>query len=153
MGLLSYLSKWPLKLKFFSHYSISPLQTKEEPTIVDSSETFESVVPDLVPETPQNEEVRVYVRCNYCDSFRSTLNGETWEAILNHILPVAKEEIQTTFYGDLEKHFYRSVRIQVNGRQMVRTRSPSGTTGELYERFVRKRALVKYQSQSEVIKV
>ena len=40
---------------------------------------------------------------------------------------MAKEEIQTTFYGDLEKHFYRSVRIQVNGRQMVRTRSPSGT--------------------------
>ena len=108
--------------------SISPIMQKEEPTIVDSSETFESVVPDLTPDTPQNEEVRVYVRCNYCDSFRSTLNGETWEAILNHILPVAKEEIQTTFYGDLEKHFYRSVRIQVNGRQMVRTRSASGST-------------------------
>lgn len=73
------------------------------------------------------EEVRVYVRCNYCDTFRSTLNSDTWEAILNHILPVAKEEIQTTFYGDLEKHFYRSVRLQVNGRQMVRTRSPSGS--------------------------
>ena len=109
--------------------SIAPLVPKtEEPNIVDSSETFESVVPDLVPDIPQNEEVRVYVRCNYCDSFRSTLNGETWEAILNHILPVAKEEIQTTFYGDLEKHFYRSVRIQVNGRQMVRTRSASGST-------------------------
>ena len=41
---------------------------------------------------------------------------------------MAKEEIQTTFYGDLEKHFYRSVRIQINGRQMVRTRTPSGSS-------------------------
>merc|ERR1711899_604341 len=73
------------------------------------------------------EDVRVYVRCNYCDTFRSTLNSDTWEAILNHILPVAKEEIQTTFYGDLEKHFHRSVRIQVNGRQMVRTRTPDAS--------------------------
>ena len=101
--------------------------------IVDSSENFESVVPQLeaqqqVQEQVQQavasatagsnpgEDVRVYVRCNYCDTFRSTLNSDTWEAILNHILPVAKEEIQTTFYGDLEKHFHRSVRIQVNGR-------------------------------------
>ena len=66
--------------------------------------------------TGNAEDVRVYVRCNYCDTFRSTLNSDTWEAILNHILPVAKEEIQTTFYGDLEKHFHRSVRLQVNGR-------------------------------------
>ena len=101
---------------------------EEPPTILDSADTFESVVPELTTDTVANEDVRVYVRCNYCDSFRSTLNGETWEAILNHILPVAKEEIQTTFYGDLEKHFYRSVRIQVNGRQMVRTRTPSGST-------------------------
>ena len=104
--------------------------------ILDSSETFESVVPQLEAEqqvqqqvqqavanaagavagTGNAEDVRVYVRCNYCDTFRSTLNSDTWEAILNHILPVAKEEIQTTFYGDLEKHFHRSVRIQVNGR-------------------------------------
>lgn len=117
----------------------SPLKS-ELTNIVDSSETFESVVGQLDQDNVQqqliqaggsagnsgNEEVRVYVRCNYCDSFRSTLNSDTWEAILNHILPVAKEEIQTTFYGDLEKHFYRSVRIQINGRQMVRTRSPSG---------------------------
>ena len=41
---------------------------------------------------------------------------------------MAKEEIQTTFYGDLEKHFYRSVRLQINGRQMVRTRSASGSS-------------------------
>lgn len=60
------------------------------------------------------------MRCNYCPSFRSTLNGDTWEAILNHILPVAKEEIQTSFYGDLGKHFIRSLRLQVNGRQLVR---------------------------------
>ena len=102
---------------------------EEPPTILDSAETFESVVPELSTDTvANNEDVRVYVRCNYCPDFRSTLNGETWEAILNHILPVAKEEIQTTFYGDLEKHFYRSVRLQVNGRQMVRTRTPSGST-------------------------
>ena len=118
--------------------------------IVDSSETFESVLPHqniqeaasqaaqtaaaaeqqavqqqvqqavaqaaAVAGNGSTEDVRVYVRCNYCDTFRSTLNSDTWEAILNHILPVAKEEIQTTFYGDLEKHFHRSVRIQVNGR-------------------------------------
>ena len=69
--------------------------------------------------TGNTEDVRVYVRCNYCDTFRSTLNSDTWEAILNHILPVAKEEIQTTFYGDLEKHFHRSVRLQVNGRWVI----------------------------------
>jgi hypothetical protein len=46
------------------------------------------------------------------------LNGDTWESILNHILPVCKEELQTTFYGDLGKHFIRSVRIQVNGKQV-----------------------------------
>jgi len=130
--------------------------------IVDSSETFESVLPHqniqeaatqaaqtaaaaeqqavqqqvqqavaqaaAVAGNGNTEDVRVYVRCNYCDTFRSTLNSDTWEAILNHILPVAKEEIQTTFYGDLEKHFHRSVRIQVNGRQMVRTRTPSGSS-------------------------
>ena len=111
----------------------SPTLNRDLSNIVDSSENFESVVPQLeaqqqVQEQVQQavasatagsnpgEDVRVYVRCNYCDTFRSTLNSDTWEAILNHILPVAKEEIQTTFYGDLEKHFHRSVRIQVNGR-------------------------------------
>ena len=121
-----------------------PPTTLNRDNILDSSETFESVVPQLeaaeqaqqqVQQAVANaaaqgvaaatgtgnngapaEDVRVYVRCNYCDTFRSTLNSDTWEAILNHILPVAKEEIQTTFYGDLEKHFHRSVRIQVNGR-------------------------------------
>ncbi len=101
--------------------------------IVDSADNFESVLandPGAALSLPEaaTEGARVYVRCNYCDTFRSTLNSDTWEAILNHILPVAKEELQTTFYGDLEKHFLRSVRIQVNGKQMVRTRSISGST-------------------------
>merc|ERR1711884_867501 len=96
-------------------------------TIIEASECFESVIADL-PIEPIDGSTRVYVRCNYCQIFRSSLNGDTWEAILNHILPVAKEEIQTSFYGDLEKHFYRSVRIQINGRQMVRTRTPSGSS-------------------------
>eukprot|EP00096_Caligus_rogercresseyi_P012518 TRINITY_DN5271_c0_g1_i1.p1 TRINITY_DN5271_c0_g1~~TRINITY_DN5271_c0_g1_i1.p1 ORF type:complete len:1348 (-),score=509.64 TRINITY_DN5271_c0_g1_i1:500-4543(-) len=64
---------------------------------------------------------RVFVRCNYCNDFRTILNSETWESILNHILPVAKEELHTTFYGDLSKHFVRTLRIQVNGRQIVKT--------------------------------
>uniref|UniRef100_A0A0K2TX20 Uncharacterized protein n=1 Tax=Lepeophtheirus salmonis TaxID=72036 RepID=A0A0K2TX20_LEPSM len=64
---------------------------------------------------------RVFVRCNYCNDFRTILNSETWESILNHILPVAKEELHTSFYGDLSKHFVRTLRIQVNGRQIVKT--------------------------------
>ena len=71
-------------------------------------------------------EVPVFIRCNYCSDFNSTLNSDTWESILGHILPVCKEEIQTTFYGDLAKHFIRSLRIQINGKQVVCTKSPSG---------------------------
>lgn len=83
-------------------------------------ELIESVLPDLPLETADGS-TRVYVRCNYCPEFRSSLNGETWESILNHILPVSKEEIQTGFYGDLGKHFIRSLRVQVNGKQIIRT--------------------------------
>ncbi len=88
-------------------------------TIMESSELFESVIPDL-PIEPADGSTRVYVRCNYCPVFRSSLNGDTWEAILNHILPVAREEIQTTFYGDLVKNFFRCLRIQINGKQVVK---------------------------------
>ena len=56
---------------------------------------------------PGAADARVFVRCNYCPTFRSVLNGDTWESILNHILPVCKEELHTTFYGDLAKHFIR----------------------------------------------
>ena len=60
----------------------SSVVANELPNIVDSSETFESVVPQISEAeqvqqqiinatNPENgEEVRVYVRCNYCDTFR-----------------------------------------------------------------------------------
>ena len=99
--------------------------------VVDQSEAFESVAqPDPTTgelmTSPESGGTRVYVRCFYCTQFKSTLNSDTWEAILNHILPVCKEEIQTTFYGDLGKHFIRCVRMQVNGKQVVRSRTLSG---------------------------
>ena len=59
------------------------------------------------------EEPRVTVRCNYCTNFRSVLNSQTWENILNHILPVAKEELHTSFYGNILKHFARGLKVQV----------------------------------------
>ena len=61
-------------------------------------------------------EPRVMVRCNYCTNFRSVLNSQTWENILNHILPVAKEELHTSFYGNILKHFARSLRVAVSGK-------------------------------------
>eukprot|EP00092_Neocalanus_flemingeri_P090714 GFUD01114902.1.p1 GENE.GFUD01114902.1~~GFUD01114902.1.p1 ORF type:complete len:2510 (+),score=681.34 GFUD01114902.1:132-7661(+) len=66
--------------------------------------------------TGQNDEPKVMVRCNYCTNFRSALNSQTWENILNHILPVAKEELHTSFYGNILKHFARSLRVSVSGR-------------------------------------
>ena len=126
-----------------SNSSIPTLAQREISNVVESTDTFESVVQaqqaqvlatggdpaqlgvaqsvDQLLTSPESGGTRVYVRCCYCPSFRSTLNSDTWEAILNHILPVCKEEIQTTFYGDLTKHFIRCVRMQVkitwlNGR-------------------------------------
>merc|ERR1719186_803999 len=64
----------------------------------------------------QADEPKVMVRCNYCTNFRSPLNSQTWENILNHILPVAKEELHTSFYGNILKHFARSLRVSVSGR-------------------------------------
>ena len=115
--------------------NIPTLTQREISNVVESTDTFESVVQaqqaqlmaaggdptqlgvtpsaDQLLTSPESGGTRVYVRCCYCPSFRSTLNSETWEAILNHILPVCKEEIQTTFYGDLSKHFIRCVRMQV----------------------------------------
>ena len=66
--------------------------------------------------TSQGDEPKVMVRCNYCTNFRSPLNSQTWENILNHILPVAKEELHTSFYGNILKHFARSLRVSVSGR-------------------------------------
>ena len=88
--------------------------------VVDPADIFESVIPDLPLEMVDGS-TRVYVRCNYCSDFRSSLNGDTWESILNHILPVSKEEIQTAFYGDMSKHFIRSLRVQVNGKQVIKS--------------------------------
>ena len=60
----------------------SSVVANELPNIVDSSETFESVVPQIseaeqvqqqiinATNSENGEEVRVYVRCNYCDTFR-----------------------------------------------------------------------------------
>jgi hypothetical protein len=115
--------------------NIPTLAQREISNVVESTDTFESVVQaqqaqvlatggdpaqigvaqsvDELLTSPESGGTRVYVRCCYCPSFRSTLNSDTWEAILNHILPVCKEEIQTTFYGDLSKHFIRCVRMQV----------------------------------------
>ena len=115
--------------------NIPTLAQREISNVVESTDTFESVVQaqqaqvlatggdptqggvaqsvDQLLTSPESGGTRVYVRCCYCPSFRSTLNSDTWEAILNHILPVCKEEIQTTFYGDLGKHFIRCVRMQV----------------------------------------
>jgi len=66
--------------------------------------------------TGASDEPKVMVRCNYCTNFRSALNSQTWENILNHILPVAKEELHTSFYGNILKHFARSLRVSVSGR-------------------------------------
>ena len=118
-----------------SNPNIPTLAQREISNVVESTDTFESVVHaqqaqvmatggdpaqlgvaqtvDQLLTSPESGGTRVYVRCCYCPSFRSTLNSDTWEAILNHILPVCKEEIQTTFYGDLSKHFIRCVRMQV----------------------------------------
>ncbi|TRY76407.1 hypothetical protein TCAL_00036 [Tigriopus californicus] len=87
---------------------------------LDANDVIESVMPDIPLELTDGS-TRVYVRCNYCPEFRSSLNGDTWETILNHILPVSREEIQTSFYGDLSKHFIRSLRIQINGKQTIKT--------------------------------
>jgi hypothetical protein len=38
------------------------------------------------------------------------LNSETWENILNHILPVAKEELHASFYGNILKNFSRGLK-------------------------------------------
>merc|ERR1719447_2301255 len=61
-------------------------------------------------------EPKVMVKCNYCTNFRCALNSQTWENILNHILPVAKEELHTSFYGNILKHFKRSLRVTVSGK-------------------------------------
>ena len=118
-----------------SNQNVPTLGQRDINNVVESTDTFESVVQaqqaqviaaggdpsqlglaqsvDQLLTSPESGGTRVYVRCGYCTSFRSTLNSDTWEAILNHILPVCKEEIQTTFYGDLSKHFIRCVRMQV----------------------------------------
>ena len=61
------------------------------------------------------EDPKVNVRCNYCTNFRCVLNSQTWENILNHILPVAKEELHCSFYGNILKHFARGLKVSVTG--------------------------------------
>ena len=63
----------------------------------------------------EDKDPKVMVRCNYCTSFKCALNSQTWENILNHILPVAKEELYCSFYGNILKHFARGLRVSVSG--------------------------------------
>ena len=72
--------------------------------------------PAAAVEEGSDGEPKVMVKCNYCTNFRSALNSQTWENILNHILPVAKEELHTSFYGNILKHFARSLRVAVSGK-------------------------------------
>ena len=72
--------------------------------------------PAAAAEEGSDGEPKVMVKCNYCTNFRSALNSQTWENILNHILPVAKEELHTSFYGNILKHFARSLRVAVSGK-------------------------------------
>jgi len=76
----------------------------------------EASASDLPPNPTAEAEPKVIVKCNYCPNFKSPLNSSTWENILNHILPVAKEELHTSFYGNILKHFARSLRVSVSGR-------------------------------------
>merc|ERR1719412_3149554 len=73
--------------------------------------------PAAAAEEGSDGEPKVMVKCNYCTNFRSALNSQTWENILNHILPVAKEELHTSFYGNILKHFARGLKVQVSGRK------------------------------------
>merc|ERR1719410_2136620 len=63
----------------------------------------------------ESKDPKVMVRCHYCTNFRCVLNSQTWENILNHILPVAKEELHCSFYGNILKHFARGLRVAVTG--------------------------------------
>jgi len=79
--------------------------------------SLDDIVEQMAGGEGGTEEPRVTVRCNYCTNFRSVLNSQTWENILNHILPVAKEELHTSFYGNILKHFARGLKVQVSGRK------------------------------------
>merc|ERR1719410_3025212 len=63
----------------------------------------------------ESKDPKVMVRCHYCTNFRCVLNSQTWENILNHILPVAKEELHCSFYGNILKHFARGLKVSVTG--------------------------------------
>ena len=39
------------------------------------------------------------------------LNSQTWENIMTHIQPVAREELHTTFYGNILRNFSRSLKV------------------------------------------
>ena len=72
---------------------------------------------DIVSQIGENEgDPKVIVKCSYCTSFKSVLNSQTWENILNHILPVAREELHTAFYGNILKNFSRGLKVAVSGK-------------------------------------
>ena len=56
--------------------------------------SLDDLMKQVVDQTGQDstdKDPKVIVRCNYCTNCKSVLNSQTWENILNHILPVAKE--------------------------------------------------------------
>ena len=66
------------------------------------------------------------------------------------------DNMQVYLKEELFKRFHKLDDIEVipfQKRVYLRFRSEDDTIGDSYERFVRKRTLVKYQSQSEVMKV
>ena len=84
--------------------------------------TLDDIMKQVVDQTgatvakeSDDKDPKVMVRCNYCTSFKCALNSQTWENILNHILPVAKEELHCSFYGNILKHFARGLRVAVTG--------------------------------------
>ena len=103
-----------------------PQQLLEADTAEDSAKmiagdslSLDDIMKQVVDGQPStggtDSDPKVIVRCNYCTSFKCVLNSQTWENILNHILPVAKEELHCSFYGNILKHFARSQRVSVSG--------------------------------------
>ena len=83
--------------------------------VVDNTTHTPTTTITASPATTEDKDPKVNVRCNYCTNFRCVLNSQTWENILNHILPVAKEELHCSFYGNILKHFARGLKVSVTG--------------------------------------
>ena len=91
------------------------LESDQDMGDLSNNVSLDDIMKQVVDQAGDDKDPRVMVKCNYCPSFRCVLNSQTWENILNHILPVAKEELHTSFYGNILKHFARSQRVSVTG--------------------------------------